>query len=311
MKKQNNENIVSFLDFLKKESGLFFSKNSKKDSLITGLNKSHKATKIKFEMFGVNKSKDLEKVLAVKISDDYKWQKGSSLDNDWFDNEVSRWSKYFFDVKNKLLKMSRSRKAKTTETLVNIFTHHHFNIPGLLSFCREKETETVSRHWSYSYLSLVLSTFVVTLLLVGIAPKAAYYINGISSQILINSWRGNSADSQSQHFLQNKDIDDNILAEYIKKNSYKIRSSNQTGKNTFIIAGDDLFGRVAGATEDMPSTLVNSTAYNEPEASYLYRLNDVRQKLTNNLHQYFSSLSEKQEYFSYYLSNTLEDYLSR
>ena len=242
---ENKSKVISFIDFLKAEFGIGRDKRYNGEPI-----KSLKGKKgaVKFLPFDFQKKpKELEKVLAVKIADEEEKEIKNTKDLD--DLRVNQWGEIL--EKNKIF--SEKRKAKGFWNRIDLpkFT----NVPGVLSFCREKESEEFTFHPSMRAVSLVIAVLIFSIFSLATFPEVARQLkNGATNAFALEN---------DEVKRNDQPIDKELLAQYIRDNDNEIKNRLAAGKGEVKVKEDEIFGRVAGAMETATSVIKEKNGTND------------------------------------------------
>jgi hypothetical protein len=311
---KNSKNNRNFIEFLLNEFNITagIKMQNKKETNIVA--KRHDLP-TKFNWFFLSDTKSLDKVLEVKLNVDNAEVTGKILSSnlvDLEDEQADEWQKNYNLHQKNLLKVLQSKPVGIKQAFISIFTQSFFNIPGVLSFCREEKKEELPRSLANKYTSLVLATFIGAIMLVSLMPNMAYKLIGASDNVFVNGWHNPKTISpltKNQPPKQSvKQVNENILAEYIKANSDKFTNNQRSKDGTFLITEADLFGQTADAMEIPVS---DTQENNKISPKFKSTLDRAFTGTKTSLYIILKNLEDRQKNASLYLGNAVSSLVSR
>ncbi|MCX6796343.1 MAG: hypothetical protein NTW06_02490 [Candidatus Falkowbacteria bacterium] len=296
-----------FIEFLKQENKLSHTGNQEDIVVSTKQNPSINRNNSfrKFKWFAPKSSRDLGKVLEIKFPNAEEngfSTKENSIDLD--DQQVDDWQQQLTNFK-KSLPPSKKQEFNPQKSFINIFTQPFLNVPGILSYCREKEENQNRTPLVFKYLSLVIIAFILATLGTFLLPDETQTLTEFTSKILVESWYPNKKATTKTNFVYSPAVNSSRLADYIKNNSAKL--SNLSNNKLFILlTKDDILGLTAGA-----SNIANNDQEVKNNDSLVLVITNTTNTIVNSSSNLLNLLINKQKDFSIYLNNSLANFLSQ
>jgi hypothetical protein len=187
---------------------------------------------------------------------------------------------------------------------VNIFAQPFFNVPGILSYCREEEPEEKQPSLGFKYLSLIIIVFIFSAYCVVLFPKETKQLARFNEKILIESWYKNGNAANTQNVTASK-INPSDLANFIRTNADKLKLTPDNKQSFVLLSQDDILGRSAAAEE--PGNSITK----ENKDNWLVKIGNVEAEIIDGTANILYSLGEKQKNFSIYLGGSLGNVLGQ
>ena len=296
--KKNN-----FIEFLKQEFGFSKTNFLSVNEIIVA--KPQKSKEKKLRWSSLSQSRDLSKVLDIKMLDEDEVSMPDDVDSiDLDDAGADSWQKEIRNLKG-ALPVTKKSFFNFKNIFVNIFAQPLSNVPGILSYCREEEPEEKLPPLGFKYLSLIIIVFIASAYCVVLFPKETKQLARFNERILVESWYGNKKANSAQNIAAEVNVNTDDLANFIRTNADKIKFSPEDKKSFVLLSQDDILGRPAAAEEQ------NNNIKTESVDNWLVKIGNKETELINSAITFLYWLSEKQKDFSVYLSRALADVLEK
>jgi hypothetical protein len=301
----DNNYKIDFIEFLKREFGFKRVENCQPVSAVlnVGLPAEKKSATKKFKWLIPNQSKDLAKVLDIKIAEEKDIDSGEETGTDFDDTRVDDWQQEVKNFKNNL-PIERKPAFSFKKIFVNIFAQPFSNVPGILSYCREEEPEEKQSPAGFKYLSLIIIVFIFSAYCVVLFPKETKELAHFNEKIFIESWYKNGNTANTQNVATAK-INPSDLANFIRINADKLKLTPDNKQSFVLLSQDDILGRPAAAEES------NNSITKENKDNWLVKIGNVEAEIIDGAANILYSLGEKQKNFSIYLGGSLGNVLGQ
>lgn len=274
----NYKNSGDIIEFLKKEFKIYCEsvESPEKNKEYCNKKKAVRGKPLRFEnAISKTEKHELQKVLEVKLGDYSGKVKAISEDFDDIDDiQSDAWQKLLNEQKIEFLKKK------------NFFSKNNFlnfafpltNVPGIVSYCREKEKEANTLHLSVQYASLALAVLMISILIVVALPEASRKF----SKFTLKAFAIEGEGVKEKNTIQ--PVDKILLSDFIKNNNDKIEVDLASGEAEYEISEKDL-------NEAKDNTIEKDSVKEEKNDSLGKKLKDNLNNLAERQGEFFNEIA--------------------
>ena len=254
---KNQNSQISFIKFLWREfmpDGVSLVGQSESLATIQDNQPLTKDNDIEFKWFSAIESRELSKVLAVKLPEDSSDFSNSGQD-DKEEQQINDWQKIITDNREKIINEQLPEKKVSQNTYAKAIENFSATIKGIKERRQEKKwhrQSDLNSMFAYFTGGALVMAILLTMLLPQVASYLASTNDRIDASIMPTAKSSSDRINLPMPILK---FNQAQLAEYIRTNAFKFPVNHFNGQTTIVLSGQDILGLPAGASElAMPVT---------------------------------------------------------